>query len=448
MNTTNPHSRPALCPHALLRIGFAIFVTAALAGCSSKADTDKDADVERGSASSVGDEAEARSETDDATESEPARLVRTTNVRIGTIRNEIETSGDLEAEFWADLHPRSSGFVRTLSVEEGDRVEHDAILATLDDDQVRLELTSAEIRIRETERQLERQAATIAELEQRLEQQKLLEARKLQEYSRAVDIPEGVLSEEEVAEKRYQYEDAKIARGAAELALRGAEEDARVTTARLEAAEVERDVAALMLEHTNIRAPIPGVIAERNIRVGARIGPESKAFTLVDTSRLVAYVHVPQREVRFLAAGQRAEIRCDAVPGRVFTGRVRTVSPVIDAGNLKLTLEVDNPEDLLIPGMFLSIRIILDEHENARLVPKKALLHDRDRPYVFVVRDGIARRVDIEQGYRDRDSVEALVPDDATAEALAAPVVIRGQENLEDGVRVRIESAPTSPPAR
>lgn len=440
MNTLDYRPRPRLCTW------FAILATAALVGCSSEAGTRTDtgrSDAGRSNTDleSSASGAESGDNSDlDSTSNEPARVVRTTRIRIGTIRNEIETSGDLEAEFWADLHPRSSGFVRTLAVDEGDRVEKDAVLATLDDDQVRLELTSAEIRFRETERQLERQSATISELEQRLEQQKLLEARKLEEYTRAVDIPEGVLSEEEVAEKRYQYEDAKIARGAAAIALRGAEQDARVTAARLEAAGVDRDLAALMLEHTNIRAPIPGVIAERNIRVGARIGPESKAFTLVDTSHLVAYVHVPQREVRFLAAGQRAEIRCDAVPGRVFEGRVRTVSPVIDAGNLKLTLEVDNPDGLLIPGMFLSIRVILDEHENARLIPKKALLHDRDRPYIFVVRDGVARRVDIEQGYRDRESVEALVPDEATAEALDAPVVIRGQENLEDGTRVRIES--------
>lgn len=414
--------------------------SALLWSCTTDVDGDR---RERSGGSEAGVDADGKgagddSKTTDSDTNDELRLVRAVPITIGTIRNEIETSGDVEAELWADLHPKRDGFVRTLLVEEGDAVDEGALLASLDADEADLRVSTASLRVDEIVRDIERQKAVIAELEQRLEQRRLLEVRKAEEYRRATDIPEGVLSQEEIAVKRYEYEDAKVAFTGAELALRQAHENQKVTEVRLAQAGVELELARLERDYTDIRAPIPGVIAERSIRVGARIGPERKAFTLVNTDRLISYVHVPQREVRFVRKGQAAEVRCDAVPGVVFVGRIGNVSPVISGGNVKLTLDIDNPEKLLRPGMFLTIRIILDTHENAVLLPKKAILHDRDRPYVFIVDDGIARRVDFQPGYRNRQFVEALLPPDAPPVA-SIPVIVRGQENLKDGTAVRLE---------
>jgi len=428
----NPYLGPRSGWSLLPCLGLAL----ALAGCDAGGDRD-----DRAGSTPSAAEAEKR---------EATRLVRVAPVSRGPISYEIETSGDVEAEFWADLHPRSTGFVRTLAVDEGSVVEAGAVLAALDDDDARLRVDAAALAVREMEREIDRQQATISELERRLDQRKLLEAREEEEYRRAVDIPQGVLSEEEVAQKRYEYEDARVARLAAELALEQARAAAKVNEVRAAVARVELDRAELELAHTRIRAPIPGVIARREIRVGERVGPETRAFQLVDTSRLVCDVFVPQKEIRFLREGLEARIRCDAVPGSVFGGSVRTVSPVVEGGNVKVRMDVDNPDRLLLPGMFLSIRLILDVHEGALLVPKKGILHDRDRPFVFVVRDGRAERVLLRPGYEDRESIEAIpapggdeAPKTATLEA-GSLVVVRGQENLRDGSRVEIEGSEQS----
>ncbi len=406
----------------------------------------KDATSKKDRTAKTGDAEAGDDET--TTRETAARLVRTVALERGEIRNEIETSGDVEAEYWADLHPRGAGgIVRELHVDEGDTVRSGDVLATLDDDDAKMRVTLAGLRVREMERELERQAAAIAELERKVEQQLLLENRKKQEYERARDMPEGVLSIEEIAEKQYQYEDARVAHDASELALDQARSNSRVTSVRLEQSKVDEEIAELELEYTRVRAPIAGVLSQRMIRVGERVGPEKQVFTLVDNSKLITYVHVPQREVRFVRPGQRADIRCDAVPGTLFEGTVRTVSPVIDQGNLKLTIDIANPDGLLLPGMFLTIRIILDVHEEAILIPKKAILHDRDRPFVFAVVDGVARKVTFEPGYRSDDAIEAIVPEGAGLPLGAeARIVVRGQENLKDGVRVEDESVRASDP--
>ena len=136
-----------------------------------------------------------------------------------------------------------------------------------------------------------------------------------------------------------------------------------------------------------------------------------------------------------LEVGQRVVITADAIPEKDFESRIKRISPVVDpgSGTVKVTVDLSKNCAEIVPGLFIRVKIVLDTHENALIVPKRALLSEEERAYVFVVADGIAKEVELGTGFSDADRVEVLqglAPNDF--------VVVDGQSRLRDGIGVRI----------
>ncbi len=87
-------------------------------------------------------------------------------------------------------------------------------------------------------------------------------------------------------------------------------------------------------------------------------------------------MHVPERELNKLRVGQNARIAVDALPDNGLTGRIKRISPVVDAmsGTFKVTVEVRDSSRQLKPGMFGRVGIIYDTHAGALLVSKAAVI--------------------------------------------------------------------------
>ena len=101
-----------------------------------------------------------------------------------------------------------------------------------------------------------------------------------------------------------------------------------------------------------------------------------------------------------VAKGQRAEIGSDFLPDQQFAGWVKRISPVVDprSGTFKVTVGVSDRFEALRPGIFVSVRIVIDTHEEAVLVPKNAIVYDGGEQCVFAVRDSVAQRVLLQPG--------------------------------------------------
>ena len=100
---------------------------------------------------------------------------------------------------------------------------------------------------------------------------------------------------------------------------------------------------------------------------------------------------------------------------------------------MKVTVGLDRREGLR-PGMFANVQIVLDTHENAIALSKKALVFEDELPHVFVVTDGTAEKRRLELGYQDAQRVEitsGVEPGEA--------VVLVGQSALKDGSAVEIQ---------
>jgi membrane fusion protein (multidrug efflux system) len=299
-------------------------------------------------------------------------------------------TASLEADQEAAVVAKVGGEVRFLLVEEGQTVKAGQVLARLDGDQLRLETAKAQ--------------ATLAKLER--------------DYKRNIELHDkGLMSPGAFENLKYEVEAQRAA----------------------------YDMARLQLSYTEIRAPIGGVLAERRIKVGNTIKPNDELFRVVDMKPLLAYVHVPERELDRLKPGQPAQIQVDAVPGQHFVGRVARLSPVVDpaTATFKVTIELDDPSARLKPGMFARIGIVYERREGALQIPRTAIVEDEGRSTVFIVEGGKAQQRPIEVGLANAGYVEV------TSGLMGAEkIVVVGQGGLKTGNPVRVVELDTAQVSR
>ena len=153
------------------------------------------------------------------------------------------------------------------------------------------------------------------------------------------------------------------------------------TQLRFENSKVDLEEAELNLAYADVEAPISGVIMQRMVEVGTLVRSNQELFFIADMDPLLVRIFVPERRMYQLKPGQGATVAVEALPGRIFEGKIRMISPRVDpeSGTVKVTLEVP-ASGMLKPGMFCTVRIITDSRSNALIIPKKALiLADRRR---------------------------------------------------------------------
>ena len=297
-----------------------------------------------------------------------------------------EATTTIASDADAPVVAKVGGEIVKLLVEEGDRVSAGQVLAELDGERLRLEMLSAR-----------------ANLEQ---------ARG--EYQRYTDLAaRGLVSEAMFEGLKYD----------------------------LAALEATYNLARLNFEYSKIRAPIDGVITARYVKLGQSIDVAEEAFRITDTSELLAYLQIPQGELAKFSAGQAATLVVDAMPNATYPATIARISPTIDVrnGTFRATAFVDNRSGELAPGMFARFSIAYEQHSDALVIPRAAIIEEDDQASVYVVADGaVARRV-IQVGIESGNLVEVV-----GGLAIDEEVVINGQASLRDGSKVLASNRSTT----
>ncbi len=201
--------------------------------------------------------------------------------------------------------------------------------------------------------------ATVAAARAALAQAEAAASRAVRELERAEKLKaNGLLTQQGLDE----------ARTARDAALAG-----------LDAARAQLRLAEVQLAKTTIRAPFDGVVAYRGVNVGDRVenmGGGAPMFRVVDTRVLQLTVSVPSSASARIAVGQPLRFTVDALPGRVFTGKVMYLNPTVDevSRTLKVTADVPNPSGELRGGMFAEGEIVTGRRSGVLHVPRTALL--------------------------------------------------------------------------
>lgn len=376
-----------------------------------------------------------------------------------------ETTCTLESEFEVALMPRVSARVITLRAEEGDRVQAGDVLVEMEQTDQALALRDAEIAVQEAEHELENTAIAIEEASSRLKGSQLALEQAKRDYERDAELSRGgssgvaSVSQKAFEQSRLAYTQAQQDLAQAELALSRAQLDQQKAKTAVDRAVVARDRAAEELAQTRLRAPFDGVIAERQVRVGQMSSTAESAFTLTDPDHLRAVFFRPQRELGLFASALISDAPAleltattDALPELLFAGSIQRVSPTIDptSGNFRVTASIDpvpmgGDRAELLPGMLLRLRIVTDRHEDALVVPKRAVQREGGESFVFELAAGPdggyrALRVPVLEGFTSEEDVE-VTPVEAGRIDLSTTVITVGARDLSDRDAVEWVSA-------
>ena len=172
----------------------------------------------------------------------------------------------------------------------------------------------------------------------------------------------------------------------------------------------ELDARGAPQEEMTFYAPIGGHVTVRNVFPNQYITPESDLYTLVDHSHVWVQVQLYEYEIAAVRVGQQATMTVEALPGRVFRGRVALVNPHLDemTRTVGVRLEFDNPELALKPEMFATVEfeVPLGRHV---VVPQEAVLDAGTEQVVFLAHaDGYFEPRRIKTGARVGDRIIVL----------------------------------------
>ena len=159
-------------------------------------------------------------------------------------------------------------------------------------------------------------------------------------------------------------------------------------------------------------------------------------MTLVGLESVYFEAQVPETEATSLAPKLPVAVTVDALPGRTLTGVVSKIIPVVTTSSRDFRVRVSlgqSEQGLLSPGAFARGQIHVGRRENTLLVPKDALQTALGESYLFLVKEGRAKRSPVEVGWSEVERVEILEGAEEGDQ-----VVVVGGSTLRDGDRVRI----------
>ena len=146
----------------------------------------------------------------------------------------------------------------------------------------------------------------------------------------------------------------------------------------------------LLGKQLELKAPIDGVIIERNATVGELVDKGREVFTISDPTQLWAIAEIKERDIAAVKVGQEATFTVLPYPQELFRGKVILVGNQVEAASrtLEVRIGVDNADGRLKPGMFADVGIVTTILDNVLLIPDSALQTDGDSQIVFVALDG------------------------------------------------------------
>ncbi len=196
----------------------------------------------------------------------------------------------------------------------------------------------------------------------------------------------------------------------------------------------QQEVVRTNIERTEIRAPFNGIVGLRSVSEGAYVDPSALLATLQQIDPVKIEFAVPERYRRYIQPGTEVAFSVVGLD-TLFRAEVYAVESRIDPGTRSITAraQTSNPERLLYPGAFANMRIILEELDDALLIPSEAVEPEIDGHYVYKVKNRMVHRQKVEVGFRteSRSQIAAgISPGDTVA--------ITGLLQLRDSAAVSI----------
>ena len=311
-------------------------------------------------------------------------------------------SGNLQPAQEAMVRAQIGGTVLQTLADEGSRVSDGTLLARIDDRTIRDQYLSA------------RSAVTSAQSSADVA------ARNLERNERLATA--GAIAERDLETSRSQNVAAQ-----SQLA------DAR---ARLTLQEKQ-------LADAQIRAPFPGVVAERQVSAGDVVQPGGALFRVVDPTSMRLEGSVPANQLAAIKVGSPVNFSVSGYPDRAFSGRITRINPMADptTGQVRVVVSLPNTGNL-VGGLFAEGRVA-SERRTALVAPSGAVDVTGVKPFVIRLKGGKVERVEVEVGLRDEETERVEL---TRGVAAGDTLLVGAARGITPGTPVRV-SNPSDAPA-
>jgi multidrug efflux pump subunit AcrA (membrane-fusion protein) len=379
-------------------------------------------------------------------EAEAPAPVQVTGVTQEPIRRIVAGDGVLFALGQSGVMPNISKPVVKFYVNRGDHVKEGQLVATLESrdlkaavDNARAQVNQATLNVHSTELATVPESVVKAQADVQSDTEQLDAARRLLDSQQKL-FEQGALAGRRVDEARVAFASAKAQLdGATEhlRALNSVSKGDQISTAKaqLQAAEAQLAAAEAQLSYSEIHSPRAGVVADRPLYEGEMAVPGTPMLTVMDISKVVARINIPQNQGGSVKVGQTANV----IPvdgGDAMEGRVTVVSPATDPASTttQIWVEVGNPGEKLRPGASVHVQIITELVKNATTVPASAILPGEEGGTAVLVidSDSVAHRHVVTLGIREGDKVQIL-----NGARPGDEVVVVGGLGVDDKAKVR-----------
>lgn len=291
----------------------------------------------------------ATASSNSETESVPSVAVM--KVTRENLSRDVRIPAEFRPYTEVELHAKVSGYLQQMKVDFGDRVKAGQLLATIEIPELQDELTNASA----TERKIEA------------------------DHKNAHLVFSRLLAVNQAHPNLVAQQD-----------LDAAESRDADTSAGIAAAKADVEKYQTLLAYTQITAPFDGVVTWRYADPGAMIqaGTSSQGVPLLrisDNYRLRLDFPVSVDYVQGVQVGAPVDVRIDSLGGKTFTGKISRFTDRVDESTRTMTVEMDvaNPDLKLIPGMYASVDLKVDQRTNAIAIPTEAVTAGKDTVYVI-----------------------------------------------------------------
>jgi len=325
--------------------------------------------------------------------------VTKTAVEVQVAKTTEKNSGDtykatLEAYQQGVVTSKLSARVVSVSFENGQYVKAGDVLVTLDDQDTRNSLKTAQAQLQINEQQLNSSQVSMEKLKNNLD-----DAKRTYDRQKTLFESEAISkSDFEAVEKTLNNAQADYDSGNATI---------ETSKANIEAQKISISNLQDTLNNAVIKAPISGVISDKSVNIGQMAAAGTVLGKINDISSVYARIQVPQEKINGISMGQAATITVDG-SDKTYNGTIQTMDSAANTTTrvFDCKIKIDNSDKSLLPGIFARGQLINEQKTEIITVPINALVGNEGDYSVFINDNGTAKKQKVTIGETNDNNVE------------------------------------------
>jgi HlyD family secretion protein len=373
--------------------------------------------------------------------------VRVATIERGTIRSVVSTNGKVEPIDNFEAHAPIGTTVKRVLVKEGDHVKKGELLVQLNDYEARNQAARAmaQVRAAEADQSAVQSGGTQEEvltLESELAKARTerdAARRNLQALKKLQQTGAASPGEVKVAQDRLEAANADLTLLEQKKKDRYSKPEVARVQAQGQEAQSAYAAAEDVLKQLEIRAPFDGEVYSIAVHEGNYVNPGDLILQEADLSKLLVRAYVDEPDIGRLSPGDPLEITWDAIPGRVWQGKLNAIPSTVKlrgTRNVGETTSVINNHDFkLLPNINVGVTIVTSQHKDVLVAPREAVRQSDSKSYVYQVVDNQLQRRDVGTAISNLTQVE--ITNGVSAGSMVA-LASTNTKPLKNGLEVKV----------